>query len=82
MVVALSVAVVGVAIAIVTAGLMICCCISLRLFVVAVVDEEAFDVAGEHDERLDGTVVNLYSLNRRLSSSLGGDKAIVILSAQ
>lgn len=64
--------------------LMIGCCISLRLFVVAVVDEEAFEVAGEHDDRLEGILENtyLYSLNKRRSSSLGGDKAIVILGAE
>ena len=37
------------------------------------VDDEAFEVAGEQDDRRDGTVVNRYSLNRRRSSSLGGE---------
>lgn len=36
-----------------------------------VAEDEAFEVAGEHEERLEGTEVNRYSLSLRRSSSVG-----------
>jgi len=43
-----------------------------------VAEEEAFEVAGEQEDRLDGTDDSLYSRSKRRSSSLGGGEAIVI----
>lgn len=44
-------------------------------------EEDAFEVAGEQDDLLDGTVINLYSLSKRRSSSVG-DEASVILKTR
>lgn len=41
-------------------------------------EEDAFEVAGEQDDLLDGTEMRRYSLSKRRSSSVG-DEANVIL---
>lgn len=43
-------------------------------------DEDAFEVAGEQDDRLEGIAVNLYSLSKRRSSSLIDGGMVAILS--
>lgn len=45
----------------------------------AVVEDEAFEVAGEQEDRRDGQVTSRYSRIRRRSSSLIADELIVTI---
>lgn len=53
----------------------------MGLVIVAVVDDDAFEVAGEHDDRLGGIATSLYIRSNRLSSSLGSSEVIVAFAS-